>query len=90
MSARGLRSPCIPLIESVNPACRVNELLLAGKEWVAFRTDLYVQLSTHGRTGLERMSARTGHVYLFVIRMDILLHYIALNFRIWDKPLFYA
>src|SRR5207344_1206359 len=46
-----------PALEALDPAARVNELLLPGVEGVTLRADLDVQLG-RGRTRNERVAAR--------------------------------
>ena len=64
----------ITLLEPVNTSRSVDQLLLAGKERVARRTNFYMQFVLQRRTRLERTAACTSHRYLVVVRMYFLFH----------------
>ena len=61
------------LREPLDTAFRVDELLAAGEEGVARRTDFQVQLLL-GRAGLPGRAARTTRVHVEVLRMNAGLH----------------
>src|SRR5947199_2135845 len=60
-------------LEALDPAARVDELLLAGVERMAGRAHLDVQLGLRG-TGRERVSAAAMHGGEDVIGLDLGLH----------------
>ena len=63
------------LVELINTAAGVDQLLLAGVEGVALRAhvDRHV-VALGGGTGDEGVAARAGDLHCVVIRMDTLLH----------------
>src|SRR5215204_2235124 len=73
---RSLGSPAgllEPPLEALDPAARVQELLLAGVEGMAFRTDLDVQLRLR-RARLKLRAARASDCGEDVFGMDVGLH----------------
>ncbi len=62
-----------PLLEAINTSARINQLLLAGEERMAFAANINAQLLLGG-TRLEGFAAHAAHDALAVIRMDLLLH----------------
>ena len=68
------------LVEAINPSTGVNQLLLAGIERVALGADLNTNVLL-GRTGRKDIAAGTADSGLFVLGMDIFLHFVHL-FRI--------
>ena len=73
-----LRSLCstagVTLVKAVNASGGVNELLFTRKERVTLGTNFDMELFTHRRAGLERMTARAGDVDLLIFRMYFLFH----------------
>src|SRR5574342_887506 len=63
----------IPLLEAVDAAGRVDELLLAGEEGVATRAYVDPELFLR-RAGLPRRTARAVNVDLLVLRMNLWFH----------------
>ena len=63
----------VALLEAVDTAAGVNQLLLAGKERVALGADFNAQLLLGG-TGDEGVAADAGHGNLLILRMDAFLH----------------
>src|SRR5262245_55229885 len=60
-------------LKSFNPAGGIDQFLLAGKEWMAFRADFQVDLRFR-RTRLERLATGTLHDRFNVVRMYVCLH----------------
>src|SRR5258705_86116 len=60
LSARGALGLFEPLLEALDPAARIDELLLAGVERAARRADLDVELGLRG-TRRERVPTAAGH-----------------------------
>src|SRR4051812_9188437 len=76
-----------PLLEALDAAARVHELLLARVERVAVRAHLDVQLR-RGGTRLERVPAGAGHRRDHVLGMDVGLHRLArIAAACWDATL---
>jgi hypothetical protein len=69
------------LVKAVNAATGSNITLLASVERVAFATYVQVQIMTHGRANLDRITARTVCSNFCVVRVNILFH---------GKPLYKA
>jgi len=67
------RLDAVFLVEALDAACGINELLLAGKEGMAGRTDFNLDI-LYRRTGLDDIAARTGNGGEFVFGMDTLFH----------------
>src|SRR5262245_40689413 len=61
------------LLEPLDAARRVDQLLLAGEEWVAGRADLQANVRL-GRSGLELVATRAAHDHAVVLRVDCFLH----------------
>ncbi len=61
------------LLELIHSAACIDKFLLAGKERVALRADIYAQLF-FGRTGGEGFTARALNGCFNIIRMDSCLH----------------
>src|SRR5512133_279104 len=80
----GLRLPLrrVALLEAVDTAGRVDQLLLAREERVAFRADLDAEVAL-GRTGLPGFAARAVDLNRVVLRMDFCLHVVSLYRILW-------
>ena len=61
------------LLETVNTAARVNELLLAGVERMALGTDIHLHLFL-GRSGFKSFTAYAANHALTILGMNIFLH----------------
>ena len=61
------------LLESLNTPCRIDKLLLAGKERVAIRANFSMD-GLGGTAGFKRISATAVHHDLFVFRMYSFFH----------------
>ena len=70
----------VALLEAIDTAAGVNELLLAGVVRVALGADFNAQLLLGG-TGDESVAADAGHGNLLILRMDAFLHDFHLFFR---------
>ena len=70
----------VALLEAIDTAAGVNQLLLAGVERVALGADFNAQLLLGG-TGDESVAADAGHGNLLILRMDAFLHVFHLFFR---------
>lgn len=80
----GRTATLIAFVKSVNTSRRVNKLLLAGKERVAFGANFDVQLFAHCRACLKAVPAGARHGDVGVIRMYLLFHYLFLSPKIGD------
>src|SRR5207247_4087057 len=63
----------VTLLEAIDSACRVDQLLLACEEWMALRADLDAQLLLR-RTGRPRLAASAVDLDLMILRMDLCFH----------------
>jgi hypothetical protein len=63
----------VTLLESLNPAGSVNQLLLAGEERVTGRTDLGIYLRL-GRTGFKGVAAETLDGNIDIFGVDSFFH----------------
>ena len=63
----------VALLEAIDTAAGVNQLLLAGEVRVALGADFNAQLLLGG-TGDEGVAADAGHGNLLILRMDAFLH----------------
>jgi hypothetical protein len=61
-------------LESLDPAGRIDQLLLAGEEGVALGTDFQVDFGL-GRTGPECFTARTLHHRVDIVGVNTRFHY---------------
>lgn len=59
--------------EALNTTCRVHQFLLAGKEWVAIRTDFEVDVAFMGRASGKTVSARANYPDFLIVGMNTLL-----------------
>src|SRR2546421_8296204 len=74
--ARGLGgSLAIAPIESIHASRGVYQLLLAGKERVARRTNFHVQIALLRRTRLKSLAARAGDCDFVIFRMNSGFHF---------------
>ena len=71
----------VTAVELVNPARRIDELLLAGEERVALRADADLVLRTGG-LDMPDFAAGAGDDGIFVFRMNILFHFAQLRFQV--------
>ena len=69
------------LLETVNTAARVNELLLAGVERMALGADIHLHLFL-GRAGLKSFTAYAANHALTILGMNIFLHCLFHLFRV--------
>ena len=78
MLCSGSRFGCgfltVTLVEAIDASCGIDQLLFAGKERVAGRTDFDVQVTFAGRASLERLAARAGNGYFVVFGMNSWFH----------------
>src|ERR1035437_8974352 len=86
----GLRRCCLARIafrvlaaEALDPARGVHQLLFAGEEGVARRTDFHVDVALVGRTGHKSVAACAVHTYFVISRMDGCFHQNSLT-RWWQ------
>ena len=80
-SRLGCRFLAVTLIEAIDASGGIDELLFAGKERVASRTDFYVQVTFLRGAGLERISTRAGNGYFVVFGMNSWFHFVTLYRR---------
>ena len=64
------------LLEAIDAAAAIHQLLLAGEEGMALGADFNTQFLLGG-TGLESFTAHAAHDGLFVLGMDLFLHSIS-------------
>ena len=69
----------IALVEAIDASCGVDQLLLAGKERVASRTNFDVQVTFLGRASLEGLAARAGDGDINVFWVNSWFHLITLS-----------
>ena len=70
----GCRFLAVTLIEAIDASGGIDQLLFAGKERVASRTDFYVQVTFAGGAGFEDLAARAGNGYFVVFGMNSWFH----------------
>ena len=70
----GLLARPVTAAELLDPSRGVHDLLLPGVERVARGADFHVKIAVMGRSGRERVAARTGDRDLFVPGMNVRLH----------------
>src|SRR5437588_4078641 len=83
LDARGrlggrFRLLAVALVEAVDSARRVNQLLLACEERVALRADFDVYVALLRRARLERVAAGAVNRDVVVVWMNSLLHFLFL------------
>ena len=71
----------VALVEAIDSSRGVDQLLLAGKERVASRTNFNVQVTFLGRASLEGLAARAGDGDINVFWVDSWFHLITLYRR---------
>src|SRR5690606_31877698 len=62
------------LLEAIDTAAGVHDLLLAGVERVAFAAHVDAQILAQGGAGLDHVAAGAGHIDLDVVRTDVGFH----------------
>ena len=68
----------VTLVKAVNASGRIDQLLLAGKERVAGRTNFYMQVVFHRRPCLKCAAAGANDRYFAVVWMYFWFHNISL------------
>jgi len=71
----------VALVEAIDASCGIDQLLLAGKERVASRTNFDVQVTFLGGASLERLAARAGDGDINVFWVNSWFHLITLSRR---------
>jgi hypothetical protein len=71
----------VALVEAIDASCGIDQLLLAGKERVASRTNFNVQVTFLGGASLERLAARAGDGNIDVFWVNSWFHLITLYRR---------
>src|SRR5690349_12916184 len=71
----------VALVEAIDSSCGIDQLLLAGKERVASRTNFDVQVTFLGRASLEGLAARAGDGDINVFWVNSWFHLITLYRR---------
>jgi len=66
----------IATVKSIDAARRIDQLLLAGKERMARRTDFHVQIFLFGRARLETLATRASDCYFFVFWVNSGFHFL--------------
>ena len=69
----------VALVEAVNAARRVHKLLLAREERVTLRADFHMKVFFARRARRELVAAGALHLYVFVVWMNSLLHFLLLT-----------
>ena len=64
-------------VEAIHATGSIDQLLLAGKERMAGRANLDVQIALTRRTGLESLATGAGDSYLVIFRVNSRLHFIS-------------
>jgi hypothetical protein len=72
----------VALVEAIDASGGIDQLLLAGKERVASRTNFDVQVTFLGRASLESLAARAGDVNFNVFWVYSWFHLITLYRRL--------
>src|SRR5262245_21163136 len=79
-SVRDLLFPfAVVAVEAFNTSSRVNQLLLAGEEWMAFGANLQTNFGAFGGTCLKSLATGTNYIHLNVFGVDFLFHEGTLN-----------
>ena len=73
MSEMSLLACAVAASEFLDAACRIDELLLTGKEWVARGANADLDVAAGG-TGVIDLTARARDGGLVVVGMDICFH----------------
>ena len=80
LSGRGFRFRTLLAISPVEPihaAGGIDQFLLAGKERMAGRANLDVEIAFARRTGFKSLATGAGHGDLFIFRVNSRLHFIS-------------
>ena len=63
------------LLEPLHPACRIDQLLLAGEEWMAVRADFDAyHVAFNRRARVKRVAAGAMHLDCMIIGMNSFFH----------------
>src|SRR6476661_6285060 len=65
----------IALVEAIDASRSVDQLLFAGEEGVASRTNFDVQVALLGRARCERLAASAGYIYIDVFWVNSWFHF---------------
>lgn len=78
LGGRGFRRRLLTVtpVKSIDATRGVDQLLLAGEERMACRTNFHVQLALTCRTCFKGLATGAGHCYLAVFRMNSRFHFI--------------
>jgi len=68
----------VPASEFIDSAGGIHDLLSAGVERMALRAHVELKRPRQGRTGLEGVSAATGHRDLAILGVNVCFHVVAL------------
>jgi len=71
----------IALVEAIDASRGIDQLLLAGKEWVASGTNFDVQVTFLGRASFECLAARAGDGNINIFWVNSWFHLITLYRR---------
>ena len=66
----------ITLVKAINATGGINQFLLTGKKWVAFRTNFDVQIVFHSRACFKVIAARASYCNFGIIRMNFRFHFV--------------
>ena len=80
LSLGGVADLLIFLLETIDAAFGVNQLLLPGKKRVATGADFNTDVAFVRRAGAEFVSAGASHIHFFVGGVDTRFHGETLNF----------
>src|SRR5258708_7461283 len=83
--SRGWRLLGVLLLEAVDAAGRVDQLLLAGEEGMALRADVDAQFLLRGARG-PGLAARAVDRDLLILRMNVWFHELTSNGRMLSDP----
>jgi hypothetical protein len=71
----------------IDPACGIDEFLLASKKGMAFGTNLYPDVRLSG-TSMNSFSAGANDYAIFVIGMNLVFHIILLeHLKLWSSEI---
>ena len=77
-AAEGLLAFClfyaVALVEAVNASCRVNELLLASVEGMAFGADFYADFRGNRGARLNHIATDADNLTILVFGVNTFLH----------------
>ncbi len=76
LSCRGFDWSLLPVafVEPIHASRSVNQLLFAGKKWVASGADFHVQIAFFGRTGLKSFAASATYCDLVIVWVNCWFH----------------